>query len=265
MKIIDIHTHAFPDELAGRAIAHLEEGTGGWKAVLDGRVSSLLSSMDQAGVETSVVCPIATKPAQVEGIFKWCQAIRSPRIAPFPSVHPDGADAGDWLRRFAADGFRGIKLHPMYQQFAIDDERALAVYRVAADVGLAVLIHCGRDIAFPPDDDRAAPVRIRRALSAVPGLKLIATHMGGWRMWDEVRRELADAPCLIETAFSFHEMSAPQALDLIRFLGADRVMFGTDSPWTGQSDEIARIRGLGLTEGELTSIFWSNAAAILGL
>ncbi len=113
---------AQPDEESEEA--H-EEQAGGWKAVLDGRVNSLLASMDRAGVEISVVCPIATKPAQVEGIFNWCKEIRSRRIAPFPSVHPDSPDAVAWLERFASEGFRGIKLHPMYQQFAIDEERAL--------------------------------------------------------------------------------------------------------------------------------------------
>jgi hypothetical protein len=46
--IIDFHTHAFPDDLSGRVIKMLED-EGGVKAQLDGRISSLLSSMDACG------------------------------------------------------------------------------------------------------------------------------------------------------------------------------------------------------------------------
>lgn len=67
-KIIDFHTHAFPDKLAERAIKSLE-GEGEIKAHLNGTVSALLSSMDRYGIEKSVVCSIATKPAQFDSIF----------------------------------------------------------------------------------------------------------------------------------------------------------------------------------------------------
>jgi len=85
--IIDFHAHAFPDALAERAIAHLEK-EGNAKAFLDGKVSSLLASMDSAGIERAVVCSIATKPEQFAPILKWSREIASQRIIPLPSVHP---------------------------------------------------------------------------------------------------------------------------------------------------------------------------------
>ena len=66
--IIDFHTHAFPDELAERVIKMLED-EGGVKARLDGKISSLLGSMDKCGIEKSVICNIATKPAQFDSIL----------------------------------------------------------------------------------------------------------------------------------------------------------------------------------------------------
>ena len=59
--IIDFHAHAFPDSLAGQAISALEK-EGGIPARIDGRLSSLLDSMDSCGIEKSVVCSIATRP-----------------------------------------------------------------------------------------------------------------------------------------------------------------------------------------------------------
>jgi hypothetical protein len=96
--IIDFNTHAFPDSLAGRAIAVLEAEASGVKAFLDGRVSTLLASMDRAGIEKSVVCSIATKPSQYPVILSWSKEIASERIIPFPSFHPDDPDYRERIR-----------------------------------------------------------------------------------------------------------------------------------------------------------------------
>ncbi len=90
---IDVHTHAFPDRLAARAIAALEAGAPSCRAFLDGRLASLVASMDRAGIETSVVASIATKPEQFPAILAWSREIASPRIVPFASVHPDDPQA----------------------------------------------------------------------------------------------------------------------------------------------------------------------------
>jgi len=66
--IIDFHTHAFPDELAARAIPFLEE-EGNVKAWLDGTAADLLRSMDRAGIERSVICSIATRPQPSQTYF----------------------------------------------------------------------------------------------------------------------------------------------------------------------------------------------------
>jgi predicted TIM-barrel fold metal-dependent hydrolase len=264
MAAIDIHAHAFPDDLAKRAMKALEESAD-WKAALDGKVKSLLGSMDKADIDVSVVCPIATKPGQVEGILKWCAEIRSDRLDAFPSVHPKDADPASWLRRIAEAGFSGIKLHPMYQDFSADDAGMLELYAAAGELGLTVLIHCGRDVAFPMDDDRAEPARIAQALGTVQTVDFVATHLGGWRMWEESRRHLVGARCYMETSFSLYELPADEALRMIRAHGVDKVLFGTDSPWADQKLELERVRALGLTEQELKKILFGNAARILGL
>src|SRR5512139_3762948 len=101
--VVDVHTHAFPDALAARAVAHLERRAN-VRAALDGTAGALAASMDRAGIALSVVCSVATGPAQFEPILRWCAAIASPRLVPFPSVHPGARDPVDEVRRVAAAG-----------------------------------------------------------------------------------------------------------------------------------------------------------------
>ncbi len=109
----------------------------------------LLRSMDKAGIEKSVVCCIATKPEQFEPILRWCAAIRSDRLIPFPSVHPADPACLDGIRRICAEGFQGIKLHPFYQDFFADDDRMFAFYEEVVRQGFLLVMHTGYDIAFP--------------------------------------------------------------------------------------------------------------------
>ena len=262
---IDIHTHAFPDALAERAIDALEKDCP-WQAVGDGTVAGLVASMDAAGVAKSAVLTIATRSGQAEGILRWCEAIRSDRILPFPSVHPDAPHAERWIERIAAGGFKGIKLHPMFQRFAIDEPRVDRLYAACRDAGLVIAFHCGCDITFPPDDDRASAERLARMLGRTPRLRVIASHMGGWRAWDEAERYLVGRPDLwLETSFSLDSLGPERALRMIRDHGVERVMFGTDWPWRRQDADLEMLGALGLTDEELQAVRGGNAAKLLGV
>ena len=263
MAAIDFHTHAFPDEIAQRAIVSLEAGSA-WKAVSAGTVGALLQSMDSSGVEISILCTIATKPDQPAGILKWCRKIRTRRIIPLPSVHPKTPDTAGWIKRIAEEGFPGIKLHPMYQEFHADDACMDDIYGAAAEAGLFIECHCGKDIAYPPEDDRADPIRFRRVIEKFPSLKLICMHMGGWRMWDEVERDLLGSAVYLETSFSLDELAPKRAADMIHRHGSDRVLFGTDWPWANQAKDIGLLRALPLEQKQIDAILFGNARKLLG-
>ena len=262
MSAIDVHAHAFPDAVAAKAIPQLEAGAD-WKAVGDGTVAGLLASMDAAGVERSVICSIATKPTQHQPILDWSLAIRSQRIVPLASVHPGAPDAADWVDRIADAGLAGIKLHPMYQDFAADEGRMDPIYAAAQRRGLIVTIHSGRDIAFAPDDDRASPARLRAVIDRHPALRFLCTHFGGWRDWEEVSRLLIGTPVLVETSFSLHWLDKAQAAEMIHRHGAGKFLFGTDWPWNRQDREIAAIEALGLSPQQTRAVLYDNAAALL--
>ena len=262
MGFIDFHTHAFPDDVARRAIPALE-AEANWKAVAGGTVKELLASMDAADVEVSVVCTIATKPGQHQGILKWCKKIASDRITPLPSVHPMDEHPGALIDQVAAAGFHGIKMHPMYQSFAADEARLDEIYAACSLHGLLVVMHCGRDIAYPPEDDRASPARFRRVIDRFGDLRLICTHMGGWRAWDDVNKHLLGTPVYLETSFSLADLGPQRGAEMVRRHGASRVLLGSDWPWNAQSKAIGEVRAMLLTDQEKNQILWANAGRLL--
>ncbi len=260
--IIDFHTHAFPDALAERAMCQLLAETDSVTAFLDGKLSSLLASMDANGIEKSIICSIATKPGQFEPIFKWSQQIRSDRIIPLVSVHPFDPAGTDRIHRVAQEGFAGIKMHPYYQDFDIDDKRLDPLYDALQQEGLMLTMHTGFDFAFEWID-RGGPRRISDVLTRFPDLKLITTHLGSWQQWDEVETYLIGKPIYMETSFSVKYLNHDQLRRMILAHPSDYVLFGTDSPWTDQAAEIESFEKLGLPEALLEKIFYKNAKKLL--
>jgi hypothetical protein len=259
--IIDFHAHAFPDGLAERAVAHLEK-EGNAKAFLDGKVSSLLASMDASGIGCAVVCSIATKPDQFAPILDWSRKIASKRIVALPSIHPKGPDPVGKARLVAQAGLIGIKLHPYYQNFELDDPALFHFFRVLEHMGLVIVCHTGFDFAFPRDR-KADPVRIVRLLDKFPGLKFVTTHTGAWEDWDEVERHILGKPIYMEISMSLDRLGAKRARDLLTAHPADRILFGTDSPWASQAATLALVRELDLGPERERRMLWENARDLL--
>lgn len=262
-KVIDFHAHAFPDDVAANAIPALEK-IGNVKAHLDGRVTSLVDSMIRADIEKSVLCLIATRPSQFVSILSWSEKIRSERVIPFPSFHPDDPDALNHIDRIADSGFLGIKMHPYYQKFYLDEERMLPLYERIRDRGLVLVMHTGFDIGFPRDRI-ADPIRILNVLEKVPGLKLVTTHLGGWDMWDEVEEMLVGKPIYMDISYSLDLLGEERARRMLLAHPQEFLIFGTDSPWGEQRQVIRQVKNLALGAEIEAALFYENAAALLGL
>ena len=232
------------------------------KAWLDGRLSSLLESMDSAGIDRAVLCSIATRPEQFEKILAWSQSIDSARIVPFPSVHPDDPNAVRHVGEIARSGFRGIKLHPYYQAFKIDDERMFPIYEAITAHGLSLVCHTGFDIAFPRVRI-ADPKRIAAVADRFPDLIFVATHLGGWYDWDEVEAHLCGRRLYMEISFSLEELPPDRAGAIILQHPREYVLFGTDSPWTDQIAALTRFRSLDLGPEWEKAILEDNAERLL--
>ncbi len=261
-EYIDFHTHAFPDQIAPMAIQALEK-KGNVKAYLDGTVDDLLSSMDRAGIERSVVCSIATRPEQFQPILDWSQSIRSERIIPLPSVHPMDPEAFAHLQQIKEQGFIGLKMHPYYQDFFLDDPQLMDLYRRISELDLLLVMHTGYDIGYPRIR-RADPERILNVVREVPELRLITTHLGGWDEWTDVRKLLTGKPIYMEISFALDFLDQIRLRELIENHPPEFILFGTDSPWADQATTLKMLSKLGLDATLFNRIVRENGLELLG-
>lgn len=261
MVCIDFHAHAFPDALAESTIPALE-ARGNVTAALDGKLSTLLASMDRAGVDKSVVCSIATRPSHFRAILDWSEAIRSERIIPFPSCHPESPRALAEIDEIRQRGFKGIKMHPYYQDFFLNEERLRPLFARIADLGLILVMHTGYDIGFPRTR-RADPAAIAALQGSLPHLKMIATHLGAWDQWDEVEREISGKEIYLDIAFSLEYLEPARARELILAHPGERILFGSDSPWADPGETMRRLQELELDPELEKKILGGNGAALL--
>ena len=281
--IVDIHTHTFPDKIAARTVDKLQSMSH-THPFTDGSVQALRASMAAAGVDRSVVVPVATNAHQVPHVNDASIALNEQGggVLSFGCMHPDFDGWKTELSRLSENGVKGIKLHPVYQEVYFDDPRFLRILDRCAEVGLLVLTHAGRDVGFPDAADYVSPQRIASAMRQTDSVTLICAHMGGWRQWDDVERLLPETGVFIDTSFALGQMtpngdgyyptseslqllSEAQFIRIVRAFGAERVLFGTDSPWGGQAESLRRFRALPLTDAESAAILGGNAQKLLGL
>ncbi len=270
MRVFDVHAHIYPDKVASKVLQQLtaeaerREGVKAPPTAYDGTSAGLLASLAASGFTAAMNCPIATKPGQTRSVNDWSAAQNAWPVLSMGSVHPDDPDIAGEVRRIRELGLYGIKMHPEYQQFRLDDARLRPLWDAARTNGLPVLLHTGADICFPPPCN-APPCEVRKLVEAWPGLDVIAGHFGGWRMWDEVERGLLGAPVWLDLAFALEALPPERVAAMIRRHGAERVLFGTDAPWCDPAATLALFLRLPLTPAEQERILWSNAARLFHL
>jgi predicted TIM-barrel fold metal-dependent hydrolase len=173
------------------------------------------------------------------------------------------------LREMAERGARGVKLHPVLQKFEPNETRLHPVYQACREIGLAVLSHTGpaRDGAPFAEVPAFAPM-----LAEFPGLTVVLAHLGGGK-W---RDTLAVARAFPQVAFDLCEIiewagapGAPTAAELatlIRDIGPERVVLGSDYPWYEPARTAELVESLPvLSRAEKDAILGENAARILRL
>jgi predicted TIM-barrel fold metal-dependent hydrolase len=262
--IIDIHTHIYPDHLASGTVKRICERSS-IRAYTDGTLRGLLGSMETAGIDLSVVSNVATRPEQVSAIHEWLLGLGEERILPLATMHPD-LPAGEMpVRLLKEKGIRGFKVHPDYQDFFVDEKRMYPFYEMAQAAGMFVLFHAGVDRGLP-DPIHATPERLARVRRDFRDLIMIAAHMGGESVYEETEQHLLGEEIYLDTSFVLQRM--PFSI-LERFFGRhplDRFLFGTDSPWTDQGDDLEFFLSVPFLSGEgKEKIVGTNAARLLGI
>lgn len=264
--IIDFHTHIFPDKIAEKTIESLER-LSGITASTNGTLEGLLASMENSGVDMSVIMPVATKPEQMESINTYAKEIcekYSGRLISFGGIHPDCEDYRKELNRIKDLGLKGIKIHPDYQRVMIDDVRFMNIIEYADELGLIILTHAGVDIGLP-EPVHCPPDKLRKVLDTLKPKKLVAAHLGGWKQWQEVYECLAGENVYLDTAFTFDFIEREMFLKVLKKHDENKILFATDSPWSYAKRDIEAVENLPVDDKIKQKIFSENAKKILGL
>lgn len=261
--IIDFHTHCFPPRLVGRAIEQLSYAGGGLEPFTDGTPEDLRRLMREDGVDLSVVMNIATNPHQQTSVNNFAAELCGDGLLAFGSVHPRAADVFDELERIASLGLRGVKFHPEYQEFYVDDPKMKPIYQKISQLGLITLFHAGHDIGYKPPY-HCMPEHLERALSWFDS-PVVAAHLGGWCCGEEVIRRLCGLPVYFDTAICYSTTPKPIAQEIIRRHGTDKILFGSDVPWHRPKFEMRLVESLELTVSDKERIYYKNAQKLLGL
>ena len=263
MEIIDAHAHIYPEKIASKATETIGAFYDIKMQMPEGTADRLIEEGKAAGIQRYVVHSVATTAHQVRSINEFIkrQTEAHPEFIGFITLHPDLCETEvirevEWA---VENGFFGIKLHPDFQRFYVDGERAEKIYRAVGDK-LPILLHMG--------DDRYEYSKPRRLVSMAkkyPNVTFIAAHFGGYRCWNEAEGYVGLNNVYFDTCSSLPFIDAERAVSIIRTLGADRFFFATDFPMWDAAGEIERFNKIPLTDGEREMIFASNIKRLLRL
>ncbi len=265
--IVDFHTHIFPEKIAARTIEKLEN-IANIKAFTDGRESSLVASMEEAGVDVSIVLPVVTRPEQFNTVNEFAARLnekyqeREHRLLSFGGIHPDTLDFKRELRIIKDLGLQGIKLHPDYQDTFFDDIKYMRILDYATELGLVTVVHAGVDIGFP-DNVRCTAQRIQKVMDEVAPERMVLAHYGAFGLWEDVEQLIAGENVYLDTAYIFGFIDEDAFLRILEKHGADKVLFATDSPWSGQKESLAQLRRLVSDQECAEKILGKNAEDLI--
>lgn len=259
--LIDFHTHMFPAKLAQKALESLSK-TCKSPYYTDGTVTGTTRCLNEWGVTAAVVMNIATKPSQQTTVNNWAASIQNKNIYCFGSVHPDAPDAVQEVARLKVLGLYGVKFHPDYQSFFVDEERMYPIYDAISSLGLPVLFHAGAD-PLSPNLVHAEPKALAKIAELFPKMKIIAAHMGGMGRCDEVEEYLIGRNMFIDTAMASYFCPPEQFARIIRKHGTDKIVFGSDCPWSRANEGLRYLEKAKLNGSDMDKIMYQNALRIL--
>ena len=265
--VIDFHTHAFPDEIHERAIASLRKASNYQMVPChDGSLAGLKKNMKKFGVDLSVVQPVITKPSQTKTLNEWAAKIteENDNIISFGGVHPH---SDNWKRDIdfvCSLGLRGLKFHCEYQDFHIDDPFMFPIYDYAFSKGLIILHHAGHDPAFKAPF-KSSPERFYNVWKELKGGTLIAAHLGGINQWNEVEKYIVGTGIYIDTSMGQKLYPGEQFMRIVNAHGADKMLFGSDSPWGNTKHELKKMKKQPHSEEQREQILHKTAQKLLNI
>lgn len=245
------HAHIFPEQLR-------PEGT----------VDSLKKFMDECGIDKCVAfAPFADRFSDAgidENHNVWLanQIKGCSDIVGFGTVDFDAPDLGGQVEQIADLGFKGIKLHPPYQEFVIDGAPAFEVYEKAQELGLFLSFHSGMHWHRLRDN---LVLLFDEVAWNFPKLRFSMEHIGGYHFFTDALAVMCNnsrggtQPRVFAGWTSVDNsngagawaLSDEQLKTVILQTGEDRSIFGVDFPYNNAESikrDIARIKNMDLSE-----------------
>ncbi len=282
--LLDCHTHAYlPEDLAvlGERLTMLDAPLDDadphkWRIFGSGELDDLLCREAAAGADGLVLLPVSGKPARAAELNRWAAdcALRHPQIIPFGMLHPAGPLETD-LQLLLDLGIKGVKLHPFVQGYDIGSAEARAMLGLIAEAGLPVMLdtvhwqglleakpHMAWVRQMLPGEGCPPPV-VAATAKAFPHLRIIAAHGGGLYGWHRVEPLLDLDNVYFDLAYLAGLVSPPQAVELVRAKGPEKVMYGSDAPWRDPVTHVAWFEELDLGPAEREMVAAGNLMALL--
>jgi predicted TIM-barrel fold metal-dependent hydrolase len=281
MPIIDVHSHAwqYPQHFTDDFRAQAKRAKAGGEVDLTVRYEDYCRR-SMPGVITIVF----GGKARLSGLW-----VDDRYVADYVAANPktligflsvDPTQQG-WQRELEEGhkglGLRGIKLLPMYAGFRPDDERLTPLWQYAVQHRLPVLLHTGTTFVSQAPLECTLPRHLDPVAARFPELRLILAHLGHPYEGEcvvVIRKHpnvYADLSALHYRPFQLYH-----SLMLVQEYGVwDKVLFGTDYPFTDVQATLAGLRGLNamlegtrlprLDEAAIERLIQRDSLPLLGL
>ena len=263
MEIINAHAHIYPDKIAAKATDTIGIFYDIKMQMPAGTAERLIEDGKSAGITRHVVHSVATTAHQVRSINEFIkkEVEMHPEFIGFITLHQDMTEEEmlseiEWA---IANNLHGVKLHPDFQKFNIDDESAERFYR-AAEGKLPILFHIGDDRY-----DFSKPHRLAKMAKKYPKVNFIAAHFGGYRCWHESEIYKGLDNVYFDTCSSLPFISAEEAKKIIDIHGVEKFFFATDFPMWDAKCELERFNKIPLTDDQREMIYSKNIKALLNI
>lgn len=280
-KVLDFHSHAFPDRIASKTVEYLGKIIN-MNPQYDGSFDGLKKSMIENGIDYSLVLPIVTNKIHTEHINDFAISVNKKfndtGILSFGSIKPGYENYKNELKRLKENGIKGIKLHPYYQGEYIDSNDTIDIINTCFDLGLIVLFHAGKDPGFPNEDKSTIDHIVRMLCSINKNGTIVLAHLGSLFEWEEVLEQICGRydNVYFDTGFCFGittqkngknypKISEDLFIKMVNKHGSDKILFGTDAPWGRGRSMVDFVLNSKLSEEDKEKILYLNAKKLLNL
>lgn len=265
IPVVDFHVHTFPDKIAEKAISKLAV-ISGITPYTNGTIKDTKEKLQNEKIDFFINLNIATSASQENSINTNVIKLNAENknMISFGSVHFLSENAVKWLEKLKENKVKGIKLHPDYQGFMIDDQRLYPIYEKCSELGLIVVFHTGWDCYSP--DLIHAPAKLSLKIHKMfPKLKMVLAHFGGLMKWNETEEYLIGQDIYLDTAMCASYMDKSQMERMILKHDGNKILLASDCPWENPKKSLDFILSLNIKDDIKEKIIYKNAFNLLNL